>query len=153
MDELTLRHYDANATAIAERYERTNMSSLHRILTTHFPQGASILEIGCGSGRDAAFLQSSGFDVHGIDASAEMVRIAIDQHPELTGCLEQSVFPLPEGAETIIIRASFFCVILCLSRMKGSLFYIFYLFAHFFNFAFYISGKIMRLGKGISFCV
>jgi ubiquinone/menaquinone biosynthesis C-methylase UbiE len=41
-----------------------------------FGPGDRVLDIGCGTGVDAAFLLASGVDVVAIDASAEMVRIA-----------------------------------------------------------------------------
>jgi SAM-dependent methyltransferase len=38
--------------------------------------GQRILDLGCGTGEDALHLMSAGADVCGIDASAEMVRVA-----------------------------------------------------------------------------
>ena len=40
------------------------------------PPGASILDAGCGSGRDSAAFIEAGYDVSAIDASPEMVRMA-----------------------------------------------------------------------------
>ena len=40
------------------------------------PEGASILDLGCGSGRDSAYFISQGYDVTAIDASAEMCNLA-----------------------------------------------------------------------------
>ena len=37
------------------------------------PDGGSIIDIGCGFGRDMAFFESNGFQVHGIDGSSAML--------------------------------------------------------------------------------
>ena len=53
----TLAYYAENAQAYASRTLGVDMSSLRKRLTQHLRPGASILDAGCGSGRDsAAFL-------------------------------------------------------------------------------------------------
>lgn len=42
------------------------------------PAGASILEVGCGEGEFARALAAEGFDVTGIDASAEKIADALE---------------------------------------------------------------------------
>jgi 2-polyprenyl-3-methyl-5-hydroxy-6-metoxy-1,4-benzoquinol methylase len=37
---------------------------------------ARVLDVGCGSGQDAVFLASQNFEVHGLDFSAEALRLA-----------------------------------------------------------------------------
>lgn len=85
MDTLTASYYDKSAPSLASRYEMANMNYTHRNLLRHLPEGGKILEIGCGSGRDAAFLLNHGFNVTAIDASSEMLSTAIAHHPELAG--------------------------------------------------------------------
>lgn len=41
-----------------------------------FTPGERILDVGCGTGADAVFLEAAGIRVEGVDASAEMVRAA-----------------------------------------------------------------------------
>jgi SAM-dependent methyltransferase len=41
-----------------------------------FPQGARVLDLGCGTGEDALFLASLGVDVYGVDVSPAMVERA-----------------------------------------------------------------------------
>ena len=38
-----------------------------------FPEGAKILDIGCGLGREAFVLSDMGFDVTGVDISGEVI--------------------------------------------------------------------------------
>lgn len=46
------------------------------------PAGASILEVGCGEGEFARALAAEGFDVTGIDASAEKIADALEFEQE-----------------------------------------------------------------------
>ena len=40
---------------------------LDHILRGHVPEGSSVLDAGCGGGRNLAFFHRHGYDVHGID--------------------------------------------------------------------------------------
>lgn len=42
----------------------------------HLPAGAQILELGCGAGRDAAYMDERGFQVDPTDGVAEMAALA-----------------------------------------------------------------------------
>ena len=77
-DPQTLAFYAAEASAYVSR--RPDESS--RYLTgflERLPRGGSILELGCGGGRDAAYMMSQGFDVdptdgvHAMAAQAEVL--------------------------------------------------------------------------------
>jgi SAM-dependent methyltransferase len=98
MDARTVAWYDDHAAAACDRYEAADLPGLHARLLRCLPPGASVLEIGCGSGRDAVFLLSHGYDVSGVDASAAMIAEAARLHPELAGRLACAAFPLPEQA-------------------------------------------------------
>ena len=54
MDRQTLDYYNENAEKLAELYETADMSAVHSLLLPFLPEKVSVLEIGCGSGRDAA---------------------------------------------------------------------------------------------------
>ena len=97
MDATTVSYYDKNAPSLASRYEMADMNSTHRNLIRHLLDGGKVLEIGCGSGRDAAFLLNHGFDVTAIEASSEMLSTAITHHPELVGRTYHASIPLSEG--------------------------------------------------------
>jgi len=47
------------------------------------PKGAKVLDVGCGPGRDSAYMYERGLKVTGIDLSECMIRIAKQQYPEI----------------------------------------------------------------------
>ena len=105
MDQATVEYYDRNAGSCGARYESADMSHLDHLLLRHLPErGARVLELGCGSGREAAFLLQSGHDVYGLDASEGMIEEALRRHPELAGRLSREVVPLPEGSRLLSER-------------------------------------------------
>jgi SAM-dependent methyltransferase len=46
---------------------------IHQLIDRHYPQTKTILELGCGTGIHAALLAKQGYQVHGIDLSADML--------------------------------------------------------------------------------
>ena len=73
MDPATLQAYDTRASEFAARYGAADLAPLHRLLLAHLPPAGRLLEIGCGTGREAAFLAEHGFTVIATDASAAML--------------------------------------------------------------------------------
>jgi SAM-dependent methyltransferase len=74
-DEATLNFYGREAERYSERTGTAPTASLGKFLN-RLPAGASILELGCGSGRDAAEMLRRGYDVLPTDGSPEMARQA-----------------------------------------------------------------------------
>lgn len=56
---------------------------IHQLLQTHAPGVRSILELGCGTGTHASLLANEGYEVHGVDLSAEMLQQACDRMTQL----------------------------------------------------------------------
>ena len=78
----TLR-YDANVELVAHRYESLDPDALHAWLKASLPAlPAGILDIGAGTGRDAAWFAARGFDVAAAEPSAAMRAHAQRTHPE-----------------------------------------------------------------------
>ena len=67
-----------------------DMSSLYDEFLPLLKPGASILDAGCGSGRDSKAFKDLGFRVTAFDASSEMVRLARPSPVFL--CLEELFF-------------------------------------------------------------
>ncbi|MGM0600120.1 MAG: class I SAM-dependent methyltransferase [Candidatus Rifleibacteriota bacterium] len=89
----TLKYYEENASELSSRYETAQLDHLYLDCSNHFASGSRLLEIGCGSGRDAAHLSLLGYQVRGIDGSSELIKKALEHHPELDGKLSQLVLP------------------------------------------------------------
>ena len=81
----TLTYYKNNAKSLSQRYESANIAIIHSLLLSTFTSKAHILEIGCGSGRDASFMYQNGYDILALDGSVEMIAEAKRCHPELLG--------------------------------------------------------------------
>lgn len=67
------------------RYESADVADLHTVLKSSFKPGSTLLELGCGSGRDAAFMMKQGFKMIASDGAASMVEETLRHHPELSG--------------------------------------------------------------------
>ena len=67
MEVATQKFYETHACSLIRRYEAADMSELHQLLAKHIQLNSKIIDIGFGSGRDLAFLQSNGHDIYGID--------------------------------------------------------------------------------------
>ena len=77
--------YDANAKAAAADYETAEAEDIHGWLLGLLPPArATILDVGAGSGRDAAWLASRGYDVVAVEPSAAMRDEALRRHPGTT---------------------------------------------------------------------
>ena len=111
MDKPTIDFYDKFAEVQSDLYETADMSVMHRRLATIVPPCGRILEIGCGSGRDARVLAGMGFSVIATDASSGMIREA-ERRTEVNRdnlsftCLS---FPLSEGH--LLLNERFDCVL------------------------------------------
>lgn len=74
-DDATLNFYARQAEAYAAKTADTAADGLDGFLDW-LPAGARILELGCGSGRDSAYMLARGFDVTPTDGSPEMAAVA-----------------------------------------------------------------------------
>jgi SAM-dependent methyltransferase len=56
---------------------------VHEIIQRHAPGARTILELGCGTGAHAVHLVKEGYEIHGVDLSAEMLARAGERLAQL----------------------------------------------------------------------
>ena len=79
-DPTTIAVYDTKfADYVALEDSEWRNPSLDRFVEM-LPEGAHVLDLGCGPGKTAAFLQKAGFTVDATDASAAMVKVAAENY-------------------------------------------------------------------------
>jgi SAM-dependent methyltransferase len=77
----TIPYYEKNARQLVEQYESLSFEDVHAGLLNLLPQpGALILDVGAGSGRDAAWFAAHGYDVVAVEPSAAMRALGREQH-------------------------------------------------------------------------
>jgi SAM-dependent methyltransferase len=81
VDAQTSAFYAKGATRLASEYARVSPEFEDRLLRA-FEKNHTILDVGCGTGRDVGFLLRKGKDAFGVDASKEMLAAA---HSALAG--------------------------------------------------------------------
>lgn len=71
-----MNYYDKNAQEFFESTINADMSKHHEEFLRYLPKNGSILDAGCGSGRDAKIFNDMDYKVTAIDGSLEMCRLA-----------------------------------------------------------------------------
>lgn len=83
MDDATLNAYDRDSKGFADDWEaQPSPIDLHAVVDRFFVPGRTA-DIGCGSGRDAAWLNARGYPTKGFDASEGLLVEARRRHPEI----------------------------------------------------------------------
>ncbi|NNJ12366.1 class I SAM-dependent methyltransferase [Chloroflexales bacterium ZM16-3] len=84
MDAETLAAYDTRADRLAAIHRAITPARTQELIRAFFHIGAPTADVGCGSGRDTAWLAEAGYPAVGYDASAGMLAEARAAHPQLT---------------------------------------------------------------------
>lgn len=71
-----LNYYDINAPEFFESTFQIDMESLYQPFLRYLAKDASILDLGCGSGRDTLAFKNKGYQVSATDYSKELVEKA-----------------------------------------------------------------------------
>jgi len=88
MDDATLSAYDRDAKAFANDWDaQPPPSDLHAVVRQFFIPGPTA-DVGCGSGRDAAWLNACGYPTTGFDASEGLL-------PRRGGGIRRSILARP----------------------------------------------------------
>jgi ubiquinone/menaquinone biosynthesis C-methylase UbiE len=81
--DTTIQTYNKHASQFVKHFEkRLETLELDRFLG-ETPNGGYILDAGCGSARDAAYMMSKGYKVLGIDVAEGLLAEAKKLHPEV----------------------------------------------------------------------
>jgi SAM-dependent methyltransferase len=79
-DAETLKVYAAQAERYAQAFDVDRKDRWLDAFLAAMPEGAHVLELGCGPGRIAGIMQRAGLRVDAVDASPEMAEIAQRLH-------------------------------------------------------------------------
>lgn len=98
----SVRWYDAHAAELAPRYESVSPADLNSWLIDFLPAApALVLDVGAGTGRDAAWFHRRGFEVVAVEPSAGMREEAKARHPEEADRIKWVSDRLPSLSATI----------------------------------------------------
>ena len=85
MDRPTVTAYDTSAADFAaDWHAQPAPADLHALVQRFFRPGGRTADIGCGSGREVAWLNANGFPATGFDPSAGLLAQARALYPALT---------------------------------------------------------------------
>ncbi|KPF69224.1 hypothetical protein IP88_11610 [alpha proteobacterium AAP81b] len=104
-DDATLGFYAANA----RHYAAARPDEISPDLAAFLPRltpGCRILELGCGSGRDAAAMAALGFDVDATDGTPAMAALASERLARPARVLRFDALDVCEGYDAVIAHAS-----------------------------------------------
>ena len=74
----TLVYYNKNAQVFAENTLKVDFSTVQNKFLDKLHKDVSILDFGCGSGRDTKYFLDRGYTVEAIDGSEELCKLASD---------------------------------------------------------------------------
>jgi SAM-dependent methyltransferase len=72
----TLDFYDENAEEFANSTQTINFNQVQKRFAEKLPSGGTVLDFGCGAGRDTKFFIENGFHVEATDGSQKLCEIA-----------------------------------------------------------------------------
>lgn len=83
----TLNYYDANAAAFVEGTINSDMSHIYERFEALLPEGAKVLDLGCGSGRDAKHFIEKGYEVEAVDGTQKLCDFATEYIGQEVKCV------------------------------------------------------------------
>ena len=85
----TIEYYNKNAEQFVQGTLSVDFTATQERFLSNLSVGTSILDFGCGSGRDTKYFLDKGYQVEATDGSAELCKLA----SEYTGiCVKQMLF-------------------------------------------------------------
>jgi len=129
MDRATIAAYNDAATAFADDWHaQPPPSDLHLLIRHHFRSGLTA-DIGCGSGREVAWLEAHGFPAIGYDPSEGLLFEARTRYPQyrFEAAALPDLAPIRDGSfdnvlcETVIMHLGRSAIAPSLRRMMAIL--------------------------------
>ncbi len=72
----SISYYNKNAEDFFNRTVHVDLQNFHQKFCSFLPENAHILDLGCGSGRDAHYFKLQNFKITALDASEELGKLA-----------------------------------------------------------------------------
>lgn len=72
----TIQYYDEHAQEFYAETVNVNMDNVYGQFLSHLPATGRLLDVGCGSGRDAHYFKQQGYEVVAMDASMPLCALA-----------------------------------------------------------------------------
>jgi SAM-dependent methyltransferase len=84
MDQKTQDYYRNNAREILNRYHQVK-EGVSVYFDRAFVDCKTVLDIGCGAGRDLLQLLERGYDAYGLEPCEELIQVTVEKYPQLSG--------------------------------------------------------------------
>lgn len=104
--DLTKDYYKNNAEQFAKETVDADIGDVRERFLKHIPEGGTILDFGCGSGRDTKAFKDAGYDVYAIDGSEELCRMASEYSGVEVKCMDFFSFDEVDKYDGIFACAS-----------------------------------------------
>ncbi|WP_349370840.1 methyltransferase domain-containing protein [Salinarimonas sp.] len=102
--------YEAAAAALIARYDTISAAELHAPHLRHLPAGPGrLLDVGAGTGRDAAFFAARGWTALAVEPAAAFRRAGAARHVDGPVAWEDDLLP---GLPRVLARAETFDLVL-----------------------------------------
>lgn len=105
---INIQFYNDNAQKLVQQYNSLSFEQVHPIVLKLLPTSGSVLDVGCGSGRDASALANLGFSVTAVDPSYKMLESASLLHNQVNWVQDQ----LPDLNSVISLQQTFDFILL-----------------------------------------
>ena len=95
----TLQYYEDHAEEFAANTINADMEAMRGRFLAYLPEGARIMDFGCGTGRDAKAFCDLGYEVAALDGSEALCRIACDLTGLPVRCMDFSSYSPAQGEQ------------------------------------------------------
>ena len=96
-EDFTIQYYDDHAEEYKANTIGVDMGDIRSRFLAHLPEGARILDFGCGTGRDTKAFRDLGYEAAALDGSEKLCRIAEDYTGIPVKCMDFRDYSPAEG--------------------------------------------------------